>query len=171
MAEKNKPFVISRTVNAPRELVWKAYTEPEHLKRWFGPKGFTMPTCSMDLRPGGVFHYCMRSPDGHEMWGKWIFLEIVRPEKLVNTVSFSDAQGGVTRHPMAPTWPLETRGTATFTELDGKTTITLEWVAVNATEIEQKTFDESHASMTMGWSGTFEQLEAFLAGEMKGQGR
>ncbi len=171
MSAKNKPFVISRTVNAPRELVWRAYTEPEHLKRWFGPKGFTMPTCSMDLRPGGVFHYCMRSPDGFEMWGKWIFHEIVRPERLVNTVSFSDPQGGVTRHPMAPAWPLETLGTATFIGHGDKTTVAVEWVAVNATEAEQKSFDEGHVGMSMGWSGTFDQLEAFLAEEMKGQGK
>jgi len=170
MAAKSNPFIISRTVSAPRELVWQAYTDPEHLKRWFGPKGFTMLDYSMDFRPGGVFHYCMRGPDGSEMWGKWVFHEIVKPEKLVNTTSFSDAQGGVTRHPMAPTWPLETMGTVTFTEQDGKTNIRLEWVAINASEIEQQTFDASHASMNMGWSGTFEQLEAFLAQEMKGQG-
>jgi uncharacterized protein YndB with AHSA1/START domain len=170
MDAKNNPFIISRTVNAPRELVWDAYTKPEHLKRWFGPKGFTMPTCNMDFRPGGIFHYCMRSADGQEMWGKWTFHEIVRPEKLVTTTSFSDASGGVARHPMAPTWPLETMGTTTFTELDGKTTIRLEWTTVNATETEQKAFDASHASMNMGWSGTFEQLEAFLAEEMKGRG-
>ena len=178
MAEQNNPttqsaqagdFVITRTVNAPRELVWKAYTEREHLMRWFGPKGFTMPSCTLDLRPGGFFHYCMRTPDGVDMWGKWIFREIVKPEKIVNLVSFSDAQGGVTRHPMSPTWPLETLATTTFTEHEGKTTIAVRWAAFNATEEEQKTFNDSHEGMRMGWSGTFEQLEAFLANYLKEQ--
>jgi uncharacterized protein YndB with AHSA1/START domain len=91
------PFVIRRTVDASRELVWKAYTDPEYLKQWFGSKGFAMPTCSMDFRPGGFFLYCMRSSDGFEMWGKWVFREIVELERLVNTVSFSDPHGDVTR--------------------------------------------------------------------------
>jgi uncharacterized protein YndB with AHSA1/START domain len=75
----------------------------------------------MDLNPGGRFHYCMKTPDGHAMWGRWTFLEILPPEKLVVVVSFSDAKGGVTRHPMSATWPLETLSTTTFTERAGKT--------------------------------------------------
>ncbi len=159
----SRPFVLTRTFDAPRELVFKAWTDPEHLKRWFGPKGFTMPSCSLDLRPGGVFHYCMKSPDGHEMWGKWIFREIVTPEKLVVIVSFSDAKGGVTRHPLSPNWPLETLSKSTFTEHAGKTTLTLEWSAFNATEAERKTFDEGHSGMQQGWGGTMDQLAAYLA--------
>jgi uncharacterized protein YndB with AHSA1/START domain len=155
-------FVISRTFDAPRELVWKAHTEREHLMRWFGPKGFTMSVATLDLRPGGVFHYCMRSPDGQEMWGKWTFREIVAPEKLVVVVSFSDAAGGITRHPMSPTWPLETLGTTTFAEHDDKTTLSVRWSALNATEIERKTFAESHDNMRMGWGGTFDQLADYL---------
>ena len=162
-----REIVISRVFDAPRELVWQAWTDPEHLQRWFGPKGFTMSTCSMDLRPGGVFHYGMKSPDGHEMWGKWTFQEIVPPEKLVVIASFSDAQGGVTRHPLSATWPLQTLSTTTFTEHAGKTTLTLRWAPDNATEAERQTFDSSHASMTKGWGGTMEQLEAYLIATQK----
>lgn len=156
-------FVISRVFNAPRDFVWKVWTEAEHLKRWFGPKGFTLPACSLDLRPGGVFHYGMRSPDGHEMWGKWIFRTIVPPERLVVIVSFSDAQGGVTRHPMSATWPMETLSTLLLTEHGGKTTLTLRWAPHAATEAERQTFDASHASMRQGWTGTLDQLDAYLA--------
>lgn len=159
---QNNPFVITRVVNAPRDLVWRVFTEPEHLKQWFGPQGFTLPTCNLDLQPGGVFHYSMRSPDGFEMWGKWIFREIVAPERLVVIVSFSDPQGGVARHPMAPLWPLETLSTTTFTEHEGKTIITLRWSAHNPTALEQQTFNAGHAGMQMGWSGTFTQLDAYL---------
>lgn len=158
-----RPFVIERVVDAPRELVWKAYTERDRLVRWFGPKGFSIPTATLDLRPGGFFHYCMRAADGFEMWGKWIFHEIAEPERLVHTVSFSDAGRGVTRHPMSATWPLESLSTTTFTERDGRTTVHVEWTPLNATEEEQKTFEEGHESMQIGFSGTFDKLEEYLA--------
>jgi uncharacterized protein YndB with AHSA1/START domain len=161
-----KDFVITRTVDAPRDLVWKAWTEADRLKQWFGPKGFTMPTCNLDLRPGGTFLYCLRTPEGQEMWGKWIFREIVKPERITLIQHFSDKNGGITRHPFAPDWPRETLSTMTLTESAGRTTshtiITIQWAAYNATEVEQKTFDASHDGMNQGWSGTFEQLTAYL---------
>jgi uncharacterized protein YndB with AHSA1/START domain len=156
-------FVISRTFDAPRALVWQAWTDAAHLARWFGPKGCTLSTCLLDLRPGGICHYCMRTHDGHEMWGKWVFREIVAPEKLVLVSSFSDAKGGLTRHPLNANWPLETLSTTTFAEVEGRTTLTIEWSPLNATEIERKTFDENHDGMRMGWGGTMEQLAAYLA--------
>jgi uncharacterized protein YndB with AHSA1/START domain len=157
------PFVITRTFDAPRELVWKAWTEADRLKQWFGPKGFTMPTCNMDFRPGGTFFYSLRSPDGTEMWGKWIFREIVKPEKIVLVQHFSDQSGGITRHPFAPDWPRQTLSTTTLTEAGGRTTLKIDWSAYQATETEQKIFDSSHDGMNQGWSGTFEQLSAYLA--------
>jgi uncharacterized protein YndB with AHSA1/START domain len=156
-------FVLTRTFDAARELVFKAWTEPERLSQWFGPKGFTMPTCRMDLRPGGVFHYQMKSPDGHAMWGKWTFREIVPPQRIVCVVSFSDEQGGVARHPMSAQWPLETLSETTFAEHEGKTIITIRWSALNASEAERKTFASSHDGMRGGWSGTMEQLAEYLA--------
>jgi len=157
------PFVISRVFDAPRDKVWKAWTEVERLKQWFSPKGFTVIAAKMDLRPGGTYHYGMRTPDGQEMWGKWTFREIKAPERLVLVNSFSDAAGGITRHPMAPTWPREMLSTSTFTEKDGKTTLTLEWLPFNATPEEIATFEAGRAGMTQGWSGTFEQFIAYLA--------
>lgn len=85
-----KEFVIFRTFDAPRELVWKACTEPELMKQWFSPKGFTVRVAKMDFRPGGIYHYCQKSADGLEMWGKVVYREIVAPEKLVYINSFSD---------------------------------------------------------------------------------
>jgi len=167
MAMESRDFVLTRTFDAPRDLVWAAWTERDHLMRWFGPKGFTTSAATLDIRPGGIFHYCMRSPDGHEMWGKWTFREIVKPERLVVIVSFSDAKGGVTRHPMSATWPLETISTTTFTERDGKTMLTLRWAPHNATEIEGQTFDAAHDSMSQGWGGTMDQLAVYLAGAQK----
>lgn len=155
-------LVVSHLVNAPCAAVWKAWTESEQLPHWFGPKGFKMSVRQLELRPGGVLHYCLRSPDGHEMWGKWIFRETVEAGKLVVVVSFSDADGGVTRHPLSATWPLETLSTTTFTERNGTTEITLAWAAVNATADEQTTFNQSHDGMRSALKGTLDQLSEYL---------
>jgi uncharacterized protein YndB with AHSA1/START domain len=159
-------FVISRVFNAPRELVYKAWTEKERLMEWFGPKGVTMSKATMDLRPGGVFHYCMKTPDGREMWGKWVFREVVPGERLVLVSSFSDEKGGLTRHPMAPQWPLETLSSTTFEPhagIGGGTVLTIRWSPLNATEAERAAFRAGFNGMNKGWGGTFEQLEAYLS--------
>lgn len=156
----SKPFVLTRTFDAPRELVWDTFTKAEHLKHWMGIGSLSHAT--VDLRPGGVFHYGMKMPDGSTMWGKWTFEEIVPPEKLVVIVAFSDENQGITRHPMSPTWPRETRSVTTFTEKDGKTHLRLEWSAYHATAEEQAIFDTSHDSMTQGWSGSMNGLDAYL---------
>ena len=163
MGPTERELVIMRVFDAPRELVWKAWTERERLMQWFGPKGFTMRTATLDLRPGGVFHYCLQSPDGQDVCGKFVYREIVAPERIVLVNSFSDEKGNLTRHPMSPTWPLEMLSTTTFAEHEGETTITVRWVPLNATEAERKTFDTSHESMQIGRTGTFDQLAEYLA--------
>ena len=158
------PFVISRRFDAPRDKVWKAWTEVERLKQWWGPKGFVVTHCKGDLRPGGMMHYCLRTPDGNEMWGKFVYREIVKPERLVWINSFSDKDGGTTVHPMSPAWPREMLSTALFEEQGGKTRLTVRWVPVDSsTQIERKTFEEGRDSMKQGWTGTFEQFAAYLA--------
>jgi uncharacterized protein YndB with AHSA1/START domain len=171
MPAKNEPapktgapdFLISRTFDAPRDLVWKAWTQRERLVEWFGPKGCSISHATLDFRPDGIFHYAMRTPDGHEMWGKFVYREIVPQERIVLVNSFSDAKGGLTRHPMSPTWPLEMLATITFAEHNGKTTITIRWAAINPTDAERNTFDTGHEGMKMGWSGTFDQFAEYLA--------
>ena len=159
----SRPFVISRTFDAPRESVWKAWTERDCLRQWFGPKGFKMTAAKMDFRPGGTFHYCLRSPDGHDMWGKFLYREIVAPERIVLVNSFSDEKGSLTRHPFSPTWPLETLSTTTLSDMGDKTKLTILWSPLNPTGEERKTFDSSHEGMKQGWTGTFEQLADYLA--------
>jgi uncharacterized protein YndB with AHSA1/START domain len=164
VADQNEDFVISRVLDAPRDLVWKCFTDPEHMKQWWGPKGFTVLVSKMDLRPGGMYHYGMKAPDGSPMWGRFILREVTPKDRRVFINSFTDEAGGVTRHPMAPDWPLEMLSTFTFEDLPGgKTRFTVRWAAHNPTPQEQKVFDGGHASMTQGWSGTLEQLEAYLA--------
>ena len=157
-----KPFVISRTLNAPRELVWKVFTDPEHMSQWWGPKGFTVIASKMDLRTGGMYHYGLRASDGSEMWGRCMYRKIDAPKKLVFINSFSDEKGGLTRHPGHQAWPLEMLTIYTFEEKDGKTVFTIEWMPINASASEVETFDKGRASMTQGWSGTISQLEEYL---------
>ena len=157
-----KPFEITRVFDAPRDKVWKAWTETERLKQWWGPKGFKVHTCKVDLRPGGVFLYGMTTPDGKDMWGRFVYREIQAPNKLVFIVSFSDPQGGVTRHPWSANWPLQTLSTVTFEEQGRKTKVTVQWVPHDATEVERKTFDEGRDSMKQGWGGTMDQFSDYL---------
>ena len=159
-----KPFVISRLFEAPRDRVWQAWTEVEQLKQWWGPIGFVVTYCKLDLRPGGLMHYCLRAPDGSDMWGRFAYREIVKPERLVWINSFSDKDGGLTTHPMNPTWPREMHTTVTFKDLGGKTEVTVTWVPVDgSTDLERQTFEAGRPSMTMGWTGTLEQFNAYLA--------
>ena len=161
-----KPFEISRVLEAPRERVWQAWTEAEHMKKWWGPKGFTVTQLKMDLRPGGMTHYCLRTPDGAEMWGRMLYREIRKPERLVWINSFSDPKGGVTRHPGHASWPLELHSTALFEAQGNRTKITIQWLPMEgSTDAERKTFDEGRKSMNQGWSGTFENIEGFLRGK------
>jgi uncharacterized protein YndB with AHSA1/START domain len=171
MSTATKPFVISRVFDAPRERVWKAWTEVEQLKKWWGPAGFKVHTCKLDLRPGGSMHYGMTAPDGSDMWGKFAFREIVKPQRLVFINSFSDPKGGVTRHPGHLTWPLEMLSTITFEEVGnnpkgqggGKTKVTVQWIpADSSSELERRTFDEGRDSMKQGWGGTMGQLATHL---------
>jgi uncharacterized protein YndB with AHSA1/START domain len=162
-ATADSQFVITREFDAPRALVWKAFTEPERMQRWWGPKGFTVIAANMDLRPGGIYHYGMRAPDGSTMWGKFVYREIVRPERIVLVNCFSDEAGNVTRHPMSPTWPLQMLSTFLFAEQNGRTRLTIRWSPLDAEETERATFANAHPDMQQGWTGTLDRLAAYLA--------
>lgn len=159
-------LVITRVFDAPRDLVWKAWTEVERLARWWGPKGATWVSATLDLRPGGAFHYCMRSPDGFDMWGKFVYREVAPPERLVFTTAFSDAQGNTVRAPFSADWPLQILNTLTFAEQDGKTAVTLRGGPYEATETERRMFEENAPSLQQGFKGTFEQLDEYLSSAM-----
>lgn len=155
-------LVIVRTFDAPRELVFEAFSEAEHLAHWWGPKGFAIGVRALEFRPGGVFHYSMRSPQGQEMWGKFVYREIMVPEKIVYISSFSDAEGGLTRHPMWPEWPLEVLNILTLESQGHQTLLTLRGSPVNASEAEIKFFHKVQSGVKTGFGATFDQLEAYL---------
>ena len=156
-------LTYTRVFDAPRELVFQAWTDPDHLAKWFGPAGFEMLAVKMDFRPGGVFLYGMRAPNGLEMWGKWVFRQIDAPEYLEFLQSFSDADGGIQRHPMAPGWPEEVLSTVRFTEEGGRTTLSMSGTPWNATEAEATLFRDSIGGMNQGWKGTLDAFDAYLA--------
>ncbi len=165
MGTENKDkleFTITYTFDAPREMVWKAHTNADHLTKWWGPKGFTMFSTQLDLRPGGIFHYGMRSPEGEVMWGRFVYREVKELEKLVFVLSFSDENAGISRHPMGGDLPLEMLSTIIFSEKEGKTSVTLQVIPINATEEERKAFEAELGGMRQGFAGTYQQLTEYL---------
>ena len=155
-------FVIARTFNAPRDLVFQMWTDPKHLKNWLPPNGMSAQYVKADIRPGGVAHYYMETPGG-KMWGKVLYREISKPTRLVYVQCFSDEKEGISTHPMMPTWPREMLTTVAFKELGDKTEITLTWVAINASEVELSAFEKSKSGMNQGWSGSFDQLDRYIS--------
>lgn len=165
-ATKTEEFVITRVFNAPREKVWKAWTEAERLEKWWGPKGCALRVLRFELKPGGMFHYAMEFQPGHPMYGRFVYREIVAPERLVYVSAFSDENGGITRAPfpqIRDTWPLEILNTLTLAEDGGKTTLTLRGGPIAPTEAEAETYAGMFDSMRQGFGGTFDQLDAHLA--------
>ncbi|WP_202080450.1 SRPBCC family protein [Caldalkalibacillus salinus] len=158
---------ITHTFNASREQVFKAFTEAEHLQNWWGPKGWAFHVSQSDFRPGGVFHYSQQPADGDVMWVKFVYNEMVAPEKIVYTNFFSDEEGQIVRAPFDESWPLETLNTLMFTEDEGQTTLTAIITPASATEEELKTFGASQDMVHAGFSGTFNQLEDYLSKESK----
>lgn len=153
----DRELVISRTFNAPRVLVWQAWSQCEHLQQWWAPAGWALPICKMDFRPGGVWHYCMKGPgpDGTEMesWGRTVFREIVEPERIVYVDAFSDADGNV-----AEDMP-EMAITVTFTETAGQTQVISRTEFATAADLETILQMGVEEGVTMTW----DQLATYLA--------
>jgi len=141
-----RELVITRVFDAPRPLVFKAWIEPERIKEWWGPRGFTTLSCEMDLRPGGAWRTRSRSPEGTEHAEHGVFREIVEPERLVFTQAWEHADG-TPKH--------ETLVTVTFVEQRGKTLLTFHHGV-----FESVTSRDEHES---GWSSAFELLVEYLA--------
>jgi len=156
-------FKLTRAFDAPRELVFRAWTDPEHLERWWGPQGFDLDVFAFDLRPGGALHYRLSHPDGAVMWAKFRYLDIAGPSKLVFVNSFSDAEGGVARAPFNALYPLEVMNLVTFDETNGQTIVTMQGSPIFASEEEVQFYRSMHPSMQQGFGNAFEQLARHLA--------
>ncbi len=158
------PFTTSRVVTAPRDLVYQVHTQPEHLEQWMGPEGFRSSHSAMDLRNGGSHHYGLEGPGGMQMWGRQAFRDVVPGEKLVYLQSFSDQDGALARHPMAPTWPLQMLATTTFEEAGpGQTRVTIRWLPHDSDDVGRATFEAARPAMEMGFAGMWTKLGNYLA--------
>ncbi len=148
-------ITITRVLDAPRELVWQAWTDPEHLARWWGPKGFTVPFCEVDVRPGGAWRIDMRAPNGTVYPNKGVYLEVVEPERLAWTDVVDETN--------APAWgdrpPPSSVTTVLFEEEDGKTRMT------TITRLES--VEDRNRMLEMGadkgWNQSLDRLADLLA--------
>jgi uncharacterized protein YndB with AHSA1/START domain len=157
-------FTITRAFDAPRSRVWDAWTRPEALARWFGPKGSSATILVYDLRPGGEWRGRMDMPDGGgTMYSKFVFREIEPMARLVWVHGFADAAGNRIRAPFAERFPLEMLTIVLFADEGEGTRVDVSWTPLDATPEEEAFFASMMASMNGGWSGSFEQLDAFLA--------
>jgi uncharacterized protein YndB with AHSA1/START domain len=145
-----RELTITRVFDAPRALVFKAWTDPKHLAQWWGPQGFTNPVCEFDARAGGALRIHMSGPDGSVYPMKGVIQEIVAPERLVFTNIAIDASG---KH------LLEGLTTVIFSDERGKTKMTLHTKAVAVTEVAIAYLQ----GMEMGWTQSIDKLQAFVA--------
>lgn len=156
--ETEQALVIERVLDAPREKVWQAWTDPEQIKKWWGPKGFTAPSIQSDFREGGTYHWAMQSPDGQVYWSTGTFHEIVPQERLVVTDSFADEDGNVvppSHYGMEGDHPMEGRVIVTFEDAGGKTKLTVRYEGMAPSE----TRDLAEG----GWNETLDKLAALVA--------
>jgi len=156
-------FTITRVFAAPRPRVWKAWTDPAALAQWFGPKGTCGTVLAFDLRPGGEWRGRMDLPDGGAMYSKFVFREIEPMSRLVWVHGFADSEGNRIRAPFAERFPLEMLTTVLFTDEGEGTRVELSWIPLDSSPEEEAFFAGMMESMNGGWSGSFDQLDAFLA--------
>jgi uncharacterized protein YndB with AHSA1/START domain len=136
-------LVMTRTLEAPRALVFQAFADAERLAHWWGPTGFEVEIRRLEFR--------------------FVYREIVEPERIVWVNAFSDPEAGLVRAPFGLTIPLEMLNTITLEEQGNRTVLRLHSTPINATEEERATFTELLGSMQQGWGGTLDQLAARLA--------
>jgi uncharacterized protein YndB with AHSA1/START domain len=151
-------LAIEREFAFPRERVWMAWTDPDQVRLWWGPTGFSTPVCRISLRIGGEFFICMRSPEGKDYCSIGFFREIKAPERIVASLSFADLQGNVvsaTTYGMSPDFPREMLLTVTFTELGGRTRLRLIQDGIPPGK------DTDNARQ--GWNQSFDKLAVVLA--------
>jgi len=144
----DRELVVARTFDAPRSIVWAAFTDPKHLPKWHtGPAGFTMPVCEIDLRPGGSWHYVWRNPQGREFGATGTYREVDPPKRMVQ----------VTKNPNGE----EQTNTTTFTEENGRTTVTVSMLFAS-----RETRDQGMPYAKMGLEGSYALLDAYLASQV-----
>jgi len=160
-------FVINRSFDAPIEVVFEMWTNPEHFSRWLPPTGFEMEFLRADIRPGGSTFFKMTNHADVTFFGRAEYLKIEKPGCLVYRQQFCDEQESISRHPHVPTWPATMLTTVTLAE-EGpeRTRVTVTWVPDGPTTPEEvAVFVQMRGGMTQGWTGSFDKLEELLAND------
>lgn len=147
-----RELTVTRTFAAPQSLVFEAFTDCKHLKHWWGPKGWSLPVCKMDFRPGGSWHYCMEGPNGEESWGLALYDEIDQPDRIVYRDYFSDAEGEVNSE--MPSFQI----TMTFSSTEGGTQVISHTLVGSEAELQQL----MEMGMVEGLTQTWDRLEELL---------
>ena len=146
-------LILYRTFNLPLTTVWKAWSDAESLKKWWGPKGYTCPDCTIDFRVGGKFLASMQSEDGKKSWGTGTYKEIIPMQKIVNTDSFSDSEGNIvpaSYYNMPGEWKEELLVTFEFEEVDGTTNLKLKHEGLPPEMIDD---------CRKGWQSSLDKIE------------
>jgi len=162
MNKSKNELIITRVFDAPRERVWKAWTDSEMLKRWWGPKGFSSPVAKFDLKVGGKYLNCMRSPEGKDYWSTGVYRKIMEPEQLIMTDSFADQEGNVvpaTHYGLGADFPLEMQISVMFEEQTGRTKLTLKHSGTAGVN------EKDLSDMEQGWNQSFDKLAELLTKE------
>jgi uncharacterized protein YndB with AHSA1/START domain len=159
-------ILITRLFDAPREQAWRVWTEPAYIMQWWGPKDYTSPAAKADLRVGGTYLYCMRSPEGRDFWSTGVFREIKKPERIVCTDSFADEKGAVvpaTYYGMSADFPAELLVTVSFEIQAGRTRLTLRHAGLPAGKMNDLT--------RAGWNESLDKYAGVLAQTVFGGGK
>lgn len=154
-------YVITRVFDAPRDMVWQIWTDPEMLSRWYGPNIETI-IHQFDLKPGGLWLNEMKMGE-NSMYQKVEFTEIVAPEKLVWHHYSADADWNVAPNPMMPDWPRGLLTTVTFEEVDGKTSVRLSQIPMDASDAEIACFTQMMSGMDSGWGSGYTIIDDIIA--------
>jgi len=156
---------ITQTLPASVAAVFNCFSEKEHLSNWWGPAGMEIEIRTLEFQPGGIFHYVLKAGNGFEMWGKFSFLEIVKPKRIVILNSFSNSQAETVPAPEVPfgaDWPLEMWTEYSFIPDGDHCLLKLTSHPHQASAASQDLFAKNHDNMKLGFKGTFDKLEAYL---------
>ncbi|ARI77973.1 SRPBCC family protein [Halobacillus mangrovi] len=163
MSDHPKKFTMTRTFHAPRDILYEAWTESEHLHHWWAPREDAVEVKEQDLtRKGGDYQYKESDNQGRPVWGKFNYRELEGPEKLTYVHSYLNEKGKLTRGPYHDYWPMEVVNTVTFSEEDGVTTVHFKGEPIYVTEEEREAFEQSQDQLKQGFNGAFDQLEEYI---------
>lgn len=163
MANPLNKFVIERSYSVSQQRLFEVCSQVEHVKQWMSPEGMKVVKAEQNLKPGGTYHYGLATADGGEMWGLVTYREITPPSRLVYMQSFSDKDGGIAAHPMAPTWPREMTTIFEFIPTEeNQTMLKISWIFAGTDDAEALTFAAAHEGMTQGWTGSLDKLNDYL---------